>query len=173
MTDHHASASGFCLTNPPVSRPEGLLSGCAYRPSVRQISRILRTVPRPGGCEPQSENHHPPGRRESAVEKYRVLPGFTNSANFVQWARRICHRCELCVAQRKSVWSSRRAPGPSGFPASSCLNRLPKSPVFARLLKKAQVQGVARSEARGVLSTYVAAPRERGNAADGPFSAAC
>jgi len=42
-----------------------------------------------------------------------------------------------------------------------------------RLLKKAQVQGAARSEARGVLSTYVAAPRERGNAADGSFSAAC
>ena len=61
---------------------------------------------RPEGCEPQSENHHPPGRRELAVEKHRVLPGFTNSANFVQWARRICHRCELCVSQRKSVWSS-------------------------------------------------------------------
>jgi len=29
------------------------------------------------------------------------------------------------------------------------------------------------AEARGVLNAYVAAPRERGNAADGPFSAAC
>jgi hypothetical protein len=42
-----------------------------------------------------------------------------------------------------------------------------------RLLKKAQVQGGARGEARGVLECYVAAPRERANAADGPFSAAC
>jgi predicted dehydrogenase len=41
-----------------------------------------------------------------------------------------------------------------------------------RLLKKAQVQGGARGEARGVLGPYVAAPRERANAADGPFSAA-
>jgi hypothetical protein len=42
-----------------------------------------------------------------------------------------------------------------------------------RLLKKVQMQGGARCEVRGVLSAYVAAPRERANTADGPFSAAC
>jgi hypothetical protein len=47
-----------------------------------------------------------------------------------------------------------------------------KKPLLPRLLKKAQVQGGARGEARGVLGPYVAAPRERANAADGPFSAA-
>jgi hypothetical protein len=47
-----------------------------------------------------------------------------------------------------------------------------KNPLFRRLLKKAQVQGGARCEVRGVLGPYVAAPRERANAADGPFSAA-
>jgi len=41
-----------------------------------------------------------------------------------------------------------------------------------RLLKKVQVQGGARRGARGVLSPYVAAPRERANAVVGPFSAA-
>jgi len=34
------------------------------------------------------------------------------------------------------------------------------------------MQGGAECEARGVLWPYVAAPRERANAADGPFSAA-
>jgi hypothetical protein len=48
-----------------------------------------------------------------------------------------------------------------------------KNSLFRRLLKKVQVQGGARSEARGVLGPYVAAPREGANAADGPFSAAC
>jgi hypothetical protein len=48
-----------------------------------------------------------------------------------------------------------------------------KNPLLPRLLKKVQVQGGARGEARGVLGPYVAAPRERANAADGPFSAAC
>ena len=42
-----------------------------------------------------------------------------------------------------------------------------------RLLKKAQVQGGRRREARGVLGAYAAAPHEPDNAADGPFSAAC
>jgi hypothetical protein len=42
-----------------------------------------------------------------------------------------------------------------------------------RLLKKVQLQGGARCEVRGVLSAYVAAPRERANTADWPFSAAC
>jgi hypothetical protein len=42
-----------------------------------------------------------------------------------------------------------------------------------RLLKKVQMPGGARCEVRGVLSSYAAAPRERANAADGPFSAAC
>ncbi len=51
-----------------------------------------------------------------------------------------------------------------------------------RLLKRVQMQGGARCEARGVLRSYVAAhplsPRQRGkmferaNVADGPFSAA-
>jgi hypothetical protein len=48
-----------------------------------------------------------------------------------------------------------------------------KTSLFRRLLKKAHMQGGARCEVRGVLRPYVAAPRERANAADGPFSAAC
>jgi hypothetical protein len=48
-----------------------------------------------------------------------------------------------------------------------------RNPLFLRLLKKAQVQGGKRCAVRGVLVTYVAALRERANAADGPFSAAC
>jgi hypothetical protein len=48
-----------------------------------------------------------------------------------------------------------------------------KNPLSPRLLKKAQMQGGVQCEVRGVLSSYVAAPRERANAADGPFSAAC
>ena len=53
------------------------------------------------------------------------------------------------------------------------------APVHGQLLKKVQIQGAARSDGyppqvgAGVLSTYVAAPRECGNAIDGPFSAAC
>jgi hypothetical protein len=52
-------------------------------------------------------------------------------------------------------------------------NRRPKSPFSPRLLKKVQMQGGKRCEVRGVLGPYAAAPRERTNAADGPFSAAC
>jgi len=55
-----------------------------------------------------------------------------------------------------------------------------KNPFFPRLLKKVQMQGGVThpegwvpSGVRGVLNTYVAAPRERANAGDGPFSAAC
>jgi hypothetical protein len=48
-----------------------------------------------------------------------------------------------------------------------------KNPLFIRLLKKAQMQGGEGCEVRGVLSAYAAAPRERANAADGSFSAAC
>jgi hypothetical protein len=48
-----------------------------------------------------------------------------------------------------------------------------KASLFTRLLKKGQMQGGARRAVRGVLGPYVAAPRERANAADGPFSAAC
>jgi hypothetical protein len=58
-----------------------------------------------------------------------------------------------------------------------------KNLLLPRLLKKAYVQGGARSEVRGVLGPYVAAPRERANAPPaaaeaagkdvGPFSAAC
>jgi len=50
----------------------------------------------------------------------------------------------------------------------------------ARLLKKVQMQGGAPGthplgwvQVRGVFGSYVATPRERANAADGPFSAAC
>jgi hypothetical protein len=43
---------------------------------------------------------------------------------------------------------------------------------YGEPLKKVQMQGDARCEARGVLGMYVAAPRERVNAAGGPFSAA-
>jgi hypothetical protein len=50
---------------------------------------------------------------------------------------------------------------------------MPKNWFSVRLLKKVQMQGGARYEARGVLNPYAAAPRERTNAADGPFSAAC
>jgi hypothetical protein len=53
------------------------------------------------------------------------------------------------------------------------VSRMLKNPFLLRLLKKVQMQGGARCEVRGVLSLYVAAPREHANAADGPFSAAC
>ncbi|HTX53031.1 MAG TPA: hypothetical protein VMD08_06455, partial [Candidatus Baltobacteraceae bacterium] len=56
---------------------------------------------------------------------------------------------------------------------TTAISRVLKNPLFARRLKKAQVQGAARSEVRDVLSTYVAALRARRNTADGPFSAAC
>ena len=52
-------------------------------------------------------------------------------------------------------------------------SRLLKNPFSPRLLKKVQMQGGARGEVRDVLSPYVTAPRERANAADGPFSATC
>jgi hypothetical protein len=48
-----------------------------------------------------------------------------------------------------------------------------KNCISLRLLKKVQMQGGARGAVRGVLRPYVAAPRERTNAADGRFSAAC
>jgi hypothetical protein len=57
---------------------------------------------------------------------------------------------------------------------------LVKNQLLARLLKKVQMQGGAPGthppgwvQTRGVLGPYAAAPRERANAADGPFSAAC
>ncbi len=53
------------------------------------------------------------------------------------------------------------------------LHGLLKNPFLCRPLKKVQMPGGARCEVRGVLRPYVAAPRERANAADGPFSAAC
>jgi hypothetical protein len=56
------------------------------------------------------------------------------------------------------------------FPPVTSLLKNPFSP---RLLKRVQMQGGARCEVRGVLGPYAAAPRERANAADGPFSAAC
>jgi hypothetical protein len=48
-----------------------------------------------------------------------------------------------------------------------------KNSFLLRLLKKVQIQGGARCVVRGVLTAYVAAPRERANAVDGLFSAAC
>ena len=60
-----------------------------------------------------------------------------------------------------------------------------KNSLLPRLLKKAQMQGGVTHQmgtrypsagwvqVRGVLGPYVAAPRERANAADGPISAAC
>jgi hypothetical protein len=48
-----------------------------------------------------------------------------------------------------------------------------KNPLTLRLLKRGQMQGGTRREARDVLMRYVAASRERANAADGPFSATC
>jgi hypothetical protein len=48
-----------------------------------------------------------------------------------------------------------------------------KNSLLLGLLKKVHMQGGAGCEARGVLSTYVAAPRERDNAAGGRFSATC
>ena len=54
-----------------------------------------------------------------------------------------------------------------------------KNPFWVGLLKKAQMPGgepgthpLGWVQVRGVLNTYAAAPRERANAADGPFSAA-
>jgi hypothetical protein len=54
-----------------------------------------------------------------------------------------------------------------------------KNSLLPRLLKKVQMQGGKPGthptwvQVRDVLRTYVAASRERANAADGPFSAAC
>jgi len=52
-------------------------------------------------------------------------------------------------------------------------NRMRPDSLALRLLKKVQMQGGKGGEVRGVLNTYVAAPRERANAAEGSFSAAC
>jgi len=63
--------------------------------------------------------------------------------------------------------------------------RVLKNSLCPRLLKKVQMQGGVTHQmgtrypsagwvqVRGVLGPYVAAPRERANAANGPFSAAC
>jgi hypothetical protein len=53
------------------------------------------------------------------------------------------------------------------------------NPLFCGLLKKVQMPGGVRGAGSprkwvgGVLRPYVAAPRERATAAEGPFSAAC
>ena len=59
-------------------------------------------------------------------------------------------------------------------------SRLLKNLLFPRLVKKVQMQGGVPGthppgwvQARGVLGSYIAAPRELANAADGPFSSAC
>jgi hypothetical protein len=66
-----------------------------------------------------------------------------------------------------------RAGGIGGAKFGFILSRVLKNTLLPRLLKKVQMQGGARGEVRGVLGPYVAVPRERANAADGPFSAAC
>ena len=66
------------------------------------------------------------------------------------------------LVRRRSGWRNARSPG----------SRMLKNSFLPRLLKKAQMQGGLRCEVRGVLGPYAAAPRERTNAADGPFSAA-
>jgi hypothetical protein len=63
--------------------------------------------------------------------------------------------------------------GNQAFQVTWLPSRMLKNPFSPRLLKKVQMQGGARGAVRGVLRPYVAAPRERANAADGPFSAAC
>src|SRR5574337_861185 len=72
-----------------------------------------------------------------------------------------------------------------GIPRPRPSNRLLKNPFSPRLLKKVQMQGGVTHQmgtrypsagwvqVRGVLRPYVAASRERANAADGLFSAAC
>jgi hypothetical protein len=52
-------------------------------------------------------------------------------------------------------------------------NGVLKNSFLLRLLKKVQIQGGKRGVVGGVLSVYAATPRERANAVDGPFSAAC
>ena len=66
-------------------------------------------------------------------------------------------------------------PAARRFPSSYnvCFSRMLNNSLCARPLKKVQMQGGVRYEARGVRGVYVAAPREHANAADGPFSAAC
>jgi hypothetical protein len=72
------------------------------------------------------------------------------------------------------------APRPTRPGGPVILSRMRKNSALPRLLKKVHVQGATPGthppgwvQARGVLSTYVAAPRERDNAAGGPFSATC
>jgi hypothetical protein len=67
-----------------------------------------------------------------------------------------------------------------GTPFAPDVSKMLKNSFSVRLLKKVQMQdgepGTHPSgwvQVRGVLRTYAAAPRERANAADGPFSAAC
>jgi hypothetical protein len=102
-------------------------------------------------------------------------PG-TRSAPFIDaLASALVHRAKM--GHNPSLWATK--PGHAGR-VGKLLRRLLKSWVSARLLKKVQIQGAITdpdgwvpAEARGVLCPYVAAPRERGNAVDGPFSAAC
>src|SRR5574337_269046 len=92
-----------------------------------------------------------------------VRPGVRGAAPIDPRAPRSC----LPFTQRIPPMIAGRRTWPSG--SSS---RMRKNPFLPRLLKKVQMQGGARGEVRGVLRPYVAAPRERANAADGPFSAA-
>ena len=68
-------------------------------------------------------------------------------------------------AGKESRRERRRSPS-EGFPGNQ---QVAEELVLLRLLKKVQMQGGARCEMRGVLGTYVAASRERDNAADGLF----
>jgi hypothetical protein len=140
------------------------------RDRLRRVATEVRTSPEPRspsadnwGCvRPSGEHRNPQSRKIKQLRaptcpapfrgRYMDDPGGAGQG-------------EVAAS---SVWcprSEREAPlRPS---------RLLNNPLSVRLLKKVQMQGGTRCEARDVLSTYVAAPRERDNAADGPFSAAC
>ena len=57
----------------------------------------------------------------------------------------------------------RGLPLPAAISAGNASSGLLKNSRFCMLLKQVQMQGGARSEARGVPRAYVAVPRERAN----------
>ncbi len=110
--------------------------------------------------------------------------------------RRRCHRSRRCAHSRRerscsilrisaggrcttlSARPSRASLGPNSpraVPARARREAHPYQVVEEIAFAQAAQKGPAarRREVRGVLSLYVAAPRERANAADGPFSATC
>jgi len=103
----------------------------------------------------------------------------TNSVpNHVPDRKRSCTLCTTSAGLNAQAQPAGR-PSATGFR----LKRMLKHSLSPGLLKKVQMQGGARGEARGVLGPYVAAPREHANAPPaaaeaagrdvGPFSAAC